>query len=529
MLFWYDVRGGVQRRPRAAAASGGGQRRRPGRGGQAGARRGPGPADRRGLWRRVVAEKDGRGTGGGDMGRRRAALALLGVLALPLLVACSGAPTPLCRQAAALADGHHLTAALSRYVDAQRADEGTCATDGQHDVQDAQAKVGLVLARAASAERHGSVTEAEDLYVQALTQDVDNEQARTAVGRLQAVTTATPPTAARPAASAPGDGGADPVIVILVTVVLLVALATGVIAALARQRDRPRIIRPAALPWLGPADDDLARLERLESRVGFLTEALEQLAAAAPVPAVRVEYVPPGPGPDDEDRTTTVSAVTVVRLPRPDALLVVCRRLVHDAQRPADELLADVDRLGTAEAPHLEILLEEAAIAAATRGLLDPAWRVVEKAWEVEGTAAADVAARQVAELLVGRPVVLPEEAVELPEPLGTMASAVATQVETPGHELAGGATVLLHATSAAARPPTGASVLLTAAVRSLRFDPTAHALLTGLRDPLWRSQEAVREAAEADGEAPSASTSSTPVTRRSLRSSPAGTGSASS
>jgi len=461
------------------------------------------------------------------MGRRRAALALLGVLVLPVLVACSGAPTPLCRQAAALADSHHLAAALSRYVDAERADEGACATDGQHDVQDAQGKVGLLLARAASAERRGSVAEAEDLYVQALTQDVDNEQARAAIGRLQS---ATPSPSAHPAVQAPTESGADPVIVILVTVVLLVALATGVIATLARQRDRPRIIRPAALPWLGPADDDLARLERLESQVGFLTEALEQLAAAAPVPAVRVEYVPPGPGPGDEDRTTTVTAVTVVRLPRPDALLVVCRRLVHDAQRPGDELLADIERLRTPEAPHLEILLEEAAIAVATRGELDPAWRVIEKAWEVEGTAVTDVAARQVGELLVGRPVVLPEEAAELPEPLETMASAVATKVLTPGHELDGAARVLLHATSVAARPPAGASVLVTAAVRALRFDAKAHALLTGLRDPLSESQEAARSAAEDDGsDASSASTSSSPAGPRSLRSSPAGTGPASS
>jgi hypothetical protein len=460
------------------------------------------------------------------MGRRHAALALLAVFALPVLVACSGAPTPLCKQAAALAGGHHLSAALSRYVDAQRADEGTCASDGQHDVQDAQAKVGLVLARAASAERRGSAPEAEDLYVQALTQDVDNDEARTAIGRLQAAATATPSPGARPAVSTPGDGGPDPVIVLLVTGVLLVAIAIAVIAALARQRDRPRIIRPAALPWLGPADDDLARLDRLELRMGFLTEALEQLAAAAPVPPVRVEYVPPGPGPDDEDRTTTISAVTVVDLPRPDALLVVCRRLVHDPQRPGDELLADVERLRTPEAPNLEILLEEAAIAAATRGLLDPAWRVVEKAWEVEGTAAADVAARQVAELLVGRPVVLPEEAVELPEPLETMAGEVATQVQTPGHELADGTRVLLHATSVAARPPTGTSLLVTAAIRSLRFDPTAHVLLTGLHDPLWKSQEAARAAAEdAAGERPSASASSPSAPRRSLRSSPAGTG----
>ena len=85
------------------------------------------------------------------MRSRGAALALLGAVVLPLVVACSSSATPLCRQAAALADGHHLAAALSRYVDAQRAGEGTCATDGEHDVQDAQAKVNLVLARAASA------------------------------------------------------------------------------------------------------------------------------------------------------------------------------------------------------------------------------------------------------------------------------------------------------------------------------------------------------------------------------------------
>ncbi len=318
-------------------------------------------------------------------------------------------------------------------------------------------------------------------------------------------------------------------IVLLVTVVLLVVLATGVIAALAWQRDRPRVIRPGGLPWLGPADDDLGRIERLESRVAFLTEALEQLAAAAPVPAVRVEYVPAGRGPDDEDRTTTVSTVTVVCLPRPDALLLVCRRLVHDGQRPGDELLADIDQLSTPEAPHLEILLEEAAIAAATRGELDPAWRVVEKAWEVEGSAVTDVAARQVAELLVGRPVVLPEEAVELPEPMEMLASAVATQVQTPGHELAGGARVLLQATSVAARPPAGASVLVTAVVRALRFDLTSHELVTGVRDALRTAQEAARSAAgDATGEAPSATTSSSPPAPLSLRSSPAPTGPAS-
>ena len=141
------------------------------------------------------------------MGRRRAALTLLGVLVLPVLVACSGAPTPICRQAAALADGHHLTAALSRYLDAQRASEGDCATDGQRDVQNAQAKVGLVLARAASAERRGSLAEAEDLYVQALTQDVDNEQARTAIGRVQA---AARHSLARRAPGGPGGGGQRP-------------------------------------------------------------------------------------------------------------------------------------------------------------------------------------------------------------------------------------------------------------------------------------------------------------------------------
>jgi hypothetical protein len=466
------------------------------------------------------------------MGRRRAVLVLLGVLVLPLVAACSTAPTPVCKQAAALADGHHLTAALSRYLDAQRAGEGGCAVDGQRAVQAAQAKVDLVLAQAASAERRGSAADAEDLYVQALTQDVDNEQARAAIGRIQAAAATAGPSRTAPGALPPsGSSGPDPVIVLLVTAVLLVALATGVIAVLARQRDRPRIIRPAALPWLGAAHDDGGRLDRLESRIGFLMEAVEQLAAAAPVPPVRTEYVPPAPGPDDDGRTTSISAVTVLRLPRADALLVVCRRLVHDAQRPGDDLLADVDRLGTPEAPHLEILLEEAAIAAATRGLLDPAWRVVEKAWEVEGTAAAEVAARQVAELLVGRPVVLPAEAVELPEPLRAVAGAAAGQVQTPGHEVAGGARVLLHATSASARPPTGASVLLTAAVRSLRFDPTAYALISALRDPLWRAQEAARAAAE-DGEdaEPGASTpeSSGPVTRRSLRGSAAGTGPAS-
>ena len=119
------------------------------------------------------------------MRSRRAALALVGILALPVVAGCSGAPRPLCKQAAALAEGHHLDGALSRYLDAQRAGEGTCATDGQHDVQAAQAKVSLVLASAASAERRGSLAEAEDLYVQALTQDVDNEQARTAIGRVR--------------------------------------------------------------------------------------------------------------------------------------------------------------------------------------------------------------------------------------------------------------------------------------------------------------------------------------------------------
>jgi hypothetical protein len=213
----------------------------------------------------------------------------------------------------------------------------------------------------------------------------------------------------------------------------------------------------------------------------------------------------------------------VLGLPRPDALLLVCRRLVHDSQRPGDDLLADVDRLGGPDQPHLEILLEEAAIAAVTRGLLDPTWRVVEKAWEVEGSAAAEVAARQVAQLLVGRPVVLPEDAVELPEPLQAVARAVAGQVHTPGHELAGGARVLLQATSVSVRPPTGASVLVTAALRSVRFDPGAYALVTALRDPLWRAQQRTDGPGPEQGRA--SSTSSGPVTRRSLRGSAAGTG----
>ena len=120
------------------------------------------------------------------MRRRRAALALLCMLVLPVVAACSAQPAPLCDQAAKLVEGRHLGAALSRYVDAERAGEGGCAVDGQDDVEDRQSKVALVVAQAASAERRGDVKGAGDLYVQALTQDVDNAPARSGLARLQA-------------------------------------------------------------------------------------------------------------------------------------------------------------------------------------------------------------------------------------------------------------------------------------------------------------------------------------------------------
>ena len=443
------------------------------------------------------------------MRSRRAAVALLCALVLPVLAACSGQPTPLCDQAAKLADGNHLGAALSRYVDADRAGEGGCAVDGRDAVKERQSKVALVLAQAASAERRGDARSAEDLYVQALTQDVDNEQARAALGRLQAVRTGT---AASPAPTVPrassGGSGNDPVVVILVTVVLLVALATGIIASLAGNRDRPRAAGPAA--WLRGGDDVTGRLEQLEARVAFLVESVERLAAAAPVPRVRTEYVAPRRGPEDADRTTTVSAVTVVRSTRdgaPPTLLVVCRRLVHEAERPRDDLLDDLARLGTPDAPHLEILLEEAAIAAATKGQLDPTWRVVEEAWQVED-GAHDLVARQVRELVLGRPVVLPEAATALPEPVAGLARQVAGQVPSPGAELAGPARVLLHATGVAARPPQGASALLTAAVRWLMYDVTADAVVRALRTALQPPAEPPADAGSTPPSLPSGSPS---------------------
>src|SRR4051812_9767761 len=286
---------------------------------------------------------------GAAMRRRRAALALLCVLVLPVVAACSVQSTPVCDQAAKLVDEHHLGAALSRYVDAGRAGEGGCAADGQSEVEDRQSKGALVVAQATSAERRGDVKGAEDLYVQALTQDVDNAPARAALARLQLAQSglsASPSPSATPRSTASDSGGNDPVVVILVTVVLLVAIATGIIAALVHLRDRPA--QPAAQPWLRGGEAP-GRLERLEANVAFLLEAVERLAAASPVPRVRTEYVAPRRGPEDRDRTTTVSAVTVVRLRDdgdPGALLVVCRRLVNEAERPADELLADIARLG---------------------------------------------------------------------------------------------------------------------------------------------------------------------------------------
>jgi hypothetical protein len=74
--------------------------------------------------------------------------------------------------------------------------------------------------------------------------------------------------------------------------------------------------------------------------------------------------------------------------------------------------------------------------------------------------------------------------------------------------------------------------VLVTAVVRSLRFDPTAYALIAGLRSPLRRAQEAARAVAQDADDVSSptstSSTSSAPATRRSLRGSAAGTGPAS-
>ncbi len=433
------------------------------------------------------------------MHSRRAAVALLCALVLPVLAACSGQPTPLCDQAAKLVDGNHLGAALSRYLDAERAGEGGCAIDGRDAVKERQSKVALVMAQAASAERRGDAESAEDLFVQALTQDVDNEQARAALARLQTAQAGTAPTPAptvTPRSS--GGSGNDPVVVILVTVVLLVALATGIIASLAGNRDRPRAAGPAA--WLRGGDDVTGRLEQLEAQVAFLLESVERLAAGSPVPRVRTEYVAPRPGPQEADRTTTVSAVTVARSTRdggPTTLLVVCRRLVHEAQRPHDDLLDDLARLGTSDAPHLEILLEEAAIAAATKGLLDPSWRVVEEAWQVED-GAHDLVARQVRELVLGRPVVLPPAATKLPDPLAGLARQVGGQVQTPGAELAGPARVLVHATGVAARPPQGASVLLTAAVRWLMYDVTADAVVRALRTALQQPTDPSADAGSA-------------------------------
>jgi hypothetical protein len=361
------------------------------------------------------------------------------------------------------------------------------------------------MAQAASAERRGDAESAEDLFVQALTQDVDNEQARAALARLQTAQAGTAPTPAptvTPRSS--GGSGNDPVVVILVTVVLLVALATGIIASLAGNRDRPRTTGPAA--WLRGGDDVTGRLEQLEAQVAFLLESVERLAAGSPVPRVRTEYVAPRPGPQDDNPTTTVSAVTVVRSTReggPTTLLVVCRRLVHEAQRPHDDLLDDIARLGTADAPHLEILLEEAAIAAATKGLLDPSWRVVQEAWQVED-GAHDLVARQVRELVLGRPVVLPPAATTLPEPLAGLASRVAGQVQSPGAELAGPARVLIHATGVAARPPEGTSVLLTAAVRWLMYDVTADAVVRALRAALQPPADPPADAGNAPPSLPS-------------------------
>jgi hypothetical protein len=437
----------------------------------------------------------------------RAASVVLAVLALPVLVGCSTASTPLCDKAAELTDARRLTAALAQYLEAERQGEGGCAGDGKRTVQDEQAQVAQLLARAATAEQRGDSTRSGELYVQALTRDVDNDQARAGIARLQTAAptpTATPTPTARTAAAQ--SSGTDPFVVGVITVLLFVGLATGVILSLLRGRDQPAPSYGGgrSRPMGGSVADSALRVERLEARVAFLAGAVEQLAGALPVPRVRFDVVPPRRGPGEGDRTTSVTAVTVVRVPDTETLLVVCRRIVNEASRPPDELVTDISTLGTPEAPTVRMLLDEASIAAATRGLLDPSWRVVQGAWQVDdpaGVHGSDAVLGQVHQLLVGRPVVLPATAGGLPAPLTELADEVASVVATPGDEPVDRARVLVHATSICARPPAGGALLLAAGVRSLAYDMTAAVLADTLRGTLPAAADAALDGAgAADG-----------------------------
>jgi hypothetical protein len=430
---------------------------------------------------------------------------VLAVLALPVVVGCSAAPTPLCDRAAGLTEARRLTAALAQYLEAERQGEGGCADDGKRRVQDEQAQVAQLLARAATAEQRDASAQARQLYVQALTRDVDNDQARAGIARLQTdepAPTATPTPTVRPAASQ--DSGTDPLVVVVLTVLLFVGLATGVILSLLRGREQPARAHGGGRAWpAGGSDETDRRLERLEARVAFLAGAVEQLAGALPVPRVRFDVVPPRRGPGEGDRTTSVTAVTVIRVPDTETLLVVCRRIVNEASRPPDELVTDISTLGTPDAPTVRMLLDEASIAAATRGLLDPSWRVVQGAWQVDdpaGVHGSDAVLGQVHELLVGRPVVLPATVGGLPAPLTELADQVASVVATPGDEPVDRARVLVHATSICARPPAGGALLLAAGVRSLAYDMTAAVLADALRGTLPAAADA---ALDADGPAP--------------------------
>jgi hypothetical protein len=417
-------------------------------------------------------------------------VALVLLLALPVLGACSSGARPLCDQAAKLADEHHPTAALGRYLEAERAGEGGCAADGQRDVQEQQSRTALVLARAAAAEQRGATREADDLYAQVLTQDVDSAEARAGLARLQADIASPAPTPSPQPVAAAARSGLDPFVLPVLTVLVVVGLATGVIVSLMQQRDRPRVTRRGPAWGRDPQGDADGRVARLETQVAFLLRAVDALSSASAVSPVRTVVVPPTRPPGGTS-TTSVTGVTVVRLPS-DTLLVVCRRIVHEPDRPEDPLVTDIARLGSPEAPHLGTLLEEAAIAAATKGRLDQTWRVVQEAWQLAGPGAGEALVGQVRELLVGRPVVLPPSATALPAPLDVLADRVASGVETPGDELERDVRVLVQATGITARPVEELSVVLTAVVRSLRFDLTADALATALRDSLRTRPEEV-------------------------------------
>ncbi len=430
----------------------------------------------------------------------RAASVVLAVLALPVVVGCSAAPTPLCDRAAGLTEARRLTAALAQYLEAERQGEGGCADDGKRRVQDEQAQVAQLLARAATAEQRDASAQARQLYVQALTRDVENDQARAGIARLQTdepAPTATPTPTVRPAASQ--DSGTDPLVVVVLTVLLFVGLATGVILSLLRGREQPARAHGGGRAWpAGGSDETDRRLERLEARVAFLAGAVEQLAGALPVPRVRFDVVPPRRGPGEGDRTTSVTLVTVVRVPDTGTLLVVCRRIVNEASRPPDDLVADVGALGTPDAEDVRVLLDAASFAAATRGPLDPSWRVVDGAWQVDDPAGwhgTDAVLGQVHELLAGRPVVLPATAAGLPAPLAELAEEVASVVAAPGDEPVERARVLLQATSICTRPPAGGALLLAAGVKSLAYDMTAALLADALRSTLPAAADAALDA----------------------------------